>query len=70
MPYDTVIRCMKLQIKLVLVNKNENRDDFDFDIVNFPFLDGYVPLRASFHNLSGLLESAIMLRTLMREINV
>ena len=24
------------------------RDDFDFDIVNFPFLDGDVPCRASY----------------------
>ena len=24
------------------------RDDFDFDIVNFPFLDGDVPRRASY----------------------
>ena len=26
----------------------EKRDDFDFDIVNFPFLDGDVPRRASY----------------------
>ena len=26
----------------------DNRDDFDFDIVNFPFLDGVVPRRASY----------------------
>ena len=26
----------------------DKRDEFDFDIVNFPFLDGYVPLRASY----------------------
>ena len=25
----------------------DKRDDFDFDTVNFPFLDGDVPLRAS-----------------------
>ena len=25
----------------------DKRDDFDFDIVNFPFLDGDVPCRAS-----------------------
>ena len=25
----------------------DKRDDFDFDIVNFPFLDGDVPRRAS-----------------------
>ena len=26
----------------------DKRDDFDFDIVNFPFLDGDVPLRTSY----------------------
>ena len=26
---------------------DDKRDDFDFDIVNFPFLDGDVPRRAS-----------------------
>ena len=26
----------------------DKRDDFDFDIVNFPFLDGDVPLSASY----------------------
>ena len=26
----------------------DKRDDFDFDIVNFPFLDGEVPRRASY----------------------
>ena len=26
----------------------DKRDDFDFDIVNFPFLDGDVPHRASY----------------------
>ena len=39
--------------------------DFDFDIINFPFLHGNVP-----RNLLGLLESAIMSRTSMRDINV
>ena len=53
----------------------DKRDDFDFDIVNFPFLDGVVPRRASymvstFRNLLGLLESAIMLQTSTLEINV
>ena len=54
----------------------DKRNDFDFDIVNFPFLDGDVPRRASygvqytFLNLLGLLESAIMLRTSTLEINV
>ena len=48
----------------------DKRDDFDFDIVNFPFLDGDVPRRASFRNLLGLLESAIMLQTSTLEINV
>ena len=27
---------------------DDKRDDFDFDIVNFPFLDGDVPRRASY----------------------
>ena len=53
----------------------DERDDFNLAIVNFPFLDGDVPLRASygvytFCNLLGSLESAIMLRTSTREINV
>ena len=52
----------------------DKRDDFDSDIVNFTFLDGDVPRRAimafTFRNLLGLLESATMLRTSMREINV
>ena len=55
----------------------DKRDHFDFDIVNFPFLDGDVPRRASygvyiciFRNLLGLLESAIMLQTSTLEINV
>ena len=26
----------------------DQRDDFDFDIINFPFLDGDVPRRASY----------------------
>ena len=26
----------------------DKSDDFDFDIVNFPFLDGDVPRRASY----------------------
>ena len=26
----------------------DKRDDFNFDIVNFPFLDGHVPRRASY----------------------
>ena len=52
----------------------DNRDDFDFDIVNFPFLDGDVPRRASygvqyiFRNLLGSLGSAIMLRTSRHKI--
>ena len=50
------------------------RDDFDFDIVNFPVLDDDVPrlvLRVyTFRNLLGLLKSADILQTSMREINV
>ena len=52
----------------------DKRDGFDFDIVNFPFLDGYVfvvlLMAYTFHNLFGLLESAIIFRTSMHEINV
>ena len=52
----------------------DERDDFDFDTVNFPFLDGDVPRRASYgvyiSQFLGLLESAIMLHTSMHEINV
>ena len=47
----------------------DKRDDFDFDIVNFPFLDGDVPRRASY-GVYSLLESAIMLQTSTLEINV
>ena len=46
----------------------------DFDIVNFPFLDGDVPRRASYsvyiRNLLGLLESSIISRTSTRGTNV
>ena len=35
----------KLCMSKVHIHK---RDDFDFDIVNFPFLDGDVPCRASY----------------------
>ena len=50
----------------------DKRDDFEFGIVNFPFLDGDVLMvyTYTFRNLLGLLESAIMFRTSMREINV
>ena len=29
----------------------DKRDDFDFDIVNFPFLDGYVPRSTSYSHV-------------------
>ena len=42
----------------------DKRDDFDFDIVNFPFLDGDVPILPltgfTFLNLFGLLECLVM----------
>ena len=42
----------------------DKRDDFDFDIVNFPFLDAYVPCSTSygitFLNIFGLLECLVM----------
>ena len=55
----------KIYIILLHIWICHKRYDFDFDIVDFPFLDGDVPRRASytFRNLVGLLESAIMLRT-------
>ena len=52
----------------------EKRDDFDFEIVNFPYLDGDVPRRASYgvyryRNLFGSLECLVMLLTSTVEIN-
>ena len=53
----------------------DKRDDFDFDIVNcsvfwmVTFL-GVLRMVYTFRNLLGLLESAIMLRTSTREVNV
>ena len=54
---------------------HNKRDDFDFDIVNFPcfWLVTFLAVRLmmyTFCNLLALLESAIMLRTSMREIKV
>ena len=37
--------CVEFQLSSKIYDK---RDDFDFDIVNFPFLDGDVPRRASY----------------------
>ena len=37
--------CLHVLTPLQIYDK---RDDFDFDIVNFPFLDGDVPRRASY----------------------
>ena len=34
----------------------DKRDDFDFDIVNFPFLDGDVPRRASYGSTSSMIK--------------
>ena len=49
----------------------DKRDDFDFDIVNFPFLGGDVPRRASYGvYISQLIRFAIMLQTSTLEINV
>ena len=41
---------LQLSIANVFVSStiNDKRDDFCFDIVNFPFLDGDVPRRASY----------------------
>ena len=35
-------------IDIVSTKINDKRDDFDFEIVNFPFLDGDVPLSTSY----------------------
>ena len=41
---------LRLSVANVFVSSKiyDKRDDFDFDIVNFPFLDGDVPHRASY----------------------
>ena len=38
--------------------QKHKRDDFDFDIINFPFLDGDVPLRPSY----GVCISTLVIR--------
>ena len=52
----------------------DKRDDFDFDIINFPFwmvtFLAVFLMVYTFRILLGLLETAIMLLTSMREINV
>ena len=49
----------------------DKRDDFNFEIVNFPFLDGYVPrphpMVYIFLSLFVLLEYVLMLMTLTTE---
>ena len=49
---DTAAPFLDLQISIangfVSSKIYDKRDDFDFDIVNFPFLDGDVPRRASY----------------------
>ena len=37
------------QIDLFQTKFYDKRDDFDFEIVNFPYLDGDVPRRASYY---------------------
>ena len=47
--------------KEFVVSKIYKRNGFDFDIVNFPFLDGDVPLTViTFLNLFDLLECLVM----------
>ena len=50
----------------------DKRDDFDFVIVNFPFLNGYVPRRASYgvYISQRILFARVMLQTSTLEINV
>ena len=45
------------------------RDDFDFEIVNFPFLDGDVPMESISLNSFVLLEHLAMLLTSTLTIN-
>ena len=39
---------IRLSIANGFVSSNDKRDDFDFDIVNFSFLEGDFPRRASY----------------------
>ena len=41
----------------------DNRDDFNFEIVNFPFLDGDIPMVYIFLSLFVLHECVLMLMT-------
>ena len=42
---DTEAPCLDLNLSISnVLNNYDKRDDFDFNIVNFPFLDGNVPL--------------------------
>ena len=47
----------------------DKRDDFDFEIVNFPFLDGDVPMESISLNSFSLLEHLAMLLTSTLAIN-
>ena len=48
----------------------DKRDDFDFDIVNFPFLDGDVPRRASYGVYISQLIRFARVKTSTLEINL
>ena len=39
---------MSISNDIVTTKIYDKRDDFDFEIVNFPFLDGYVPHSTSY----------------------
>ena len=45
---DTEAPFLDLHLSVANGFVSSKRDDFDFDIVNFPFLDGDVPRRASY----------------------
>ena len=49
--------CLTITNRFVSSNIYDKRDDFDFDIVNFPFLDGYILRPTSYgfmyHSLFG-----------------
>ena len=59
--------CLTISDGFVSSKIYDKRDDFDFDIVNFPFVEGDIPLATSY-SLFGLLECLIMSLTLTLEI--
>ena len=56
---------------IVSTKNYDKRDDFYFEIVNFPFLDGYIPRSSSYgvYNSFALLEHLALLLTSTFAIN-